>query len=155
MSPRFAWLGWANNDGSLHGSHRPITGTTEKYPREPVMSMSMSVLPYTSVKIQTKKTFEAFKDDTLEVMEARHHLKGYTGHVHAMQHLFSQTFGKTTRRLKGYPPDTQTSKDFIPYAENRPLRVNEFELKHPTKFPHLQLLKTGEGTLGPLPDGAR
>lgn len=64
---------------------RPITGTTKKYPRDTVMSMSMSVLPYTNVKIQTKKTFEAFKDDTLEVMEARHHLKGYTGHVHASQ----------------------------------------------------------------------
>lgn len=117
--------------------------------------MSMTVLPYTNVKIQTKKTFEAFQDDTLEVMEARHHLKGYTGHVHAQQHLFSQTFGKTTRRLRGYPPDPQTSKDFIDYAENRPLCVNEFELKHPMKFHHNQLLKTGEGSLGPLPDGAR
>lgn len=118
--------------------------------------MSMSVLPYTSVKIQTRKTFEAFGEDTLEVMEARHHLKGYSGHVHAMQHLFAGTFGSTSRRLRGYPADTQTSKDFIPFAENRPLvRPNEFELKHPMKFHHLELLKTGEGVLGPLPEGAR
>ncbi|XP_024392200.1 uncharacterized protein [Physcomitrium patens] len=134
---------------------RVKTGTTEKYCQPAPLSMSMTVLPYTNVKIQTKKTFEAFQDDTLEVMEARHHLKGYTGHVHAQQHLFSQTFGKTTRRLRGYPPDPQTSKDFIDYAENRPLCVNEFELKHPMKFHHNQLLKTGEGSLGPLPDGAR
>lgn len=47
--------------------------------------MSMGELPYKSVHLVTKKEFEPLKDDILEVIEARHHLKGYTGHIHAKQ----------------------------------------------------------------------
>jgi hypothetical protein len=35
--------------------------------------------------LHTRREFEDYKDDTLEVMEGRHHLKGYTGHIHAKQ----------------------------------------------------------------------
>jgi hypothetical protein len=70
-----------------------------------------------------------------------------------LQHLFSQSYGKTSRRLNPLPADPYTSASYIDYAENRPLLINEFELKHPMNYHHLQLLKTGEGNLGPLPDG--
>ena len=83
------------------------------------------------------------------------HLSTKRGRLVLLQHLFSQSYGKTSRRLRGLPADPYTSNDFIDYQENRPLVVNEFELKHPMKFNHLELLKTGEGNLGPLPEGAR
>ncbi|CAM6015422.1 unnamed protein product [Sphagnum balticum] len=134
-------------------SIRQSIGTTDKYPTPTVRGMSVSDLPYRPWKLHTRREFEDYKDDTLEVMEGRHHLKGYTGHIHAKQHLFSQSYGKTSRRLNPLPADPYTSASYIDYAENRPLLINEFELKHPMNYHHLQLLKTGEGNLGPLPDG--
>jgi hypothetical protein len=64
---------------------RKCIGTTEKYPKETVKTLTMGDLPYKSVHLVTKKEFETMKDDTLEVVEARHHLIGYTGHLHAKQ----------------------------------------------------------------------
>lgn len=71
-----------------------------------------------------------------------------------MQHIFSQTYGQATRRLKGYPADCYTSAAYISFSENRPLLSNEFELKHPVHYNHLTLLQPGVGNLGPLPEGA-
>jgi len=68
--------------------------------------------------------------------------------------MFAKTFGKTTRELRSFRADPSTSGKYISYAENRPLMINEFELTHPMRYPHNQLLETGEGSLGPLPDGA-
>jgi hypothetical protein len=72
-----------------------------------------------------------------------------------VQHIFSQTYGQATRRLKGNPADCYTSAAYIRFSENRPLLSNEFELKHPLHYNHLTLLQPGVGNLGPLPEGAR
>jgi hypothetical protein len=58
--------------------------------------MSLSDLPYRPWKLHTRREFEDYKDDTLEVMEGRHHLKGYTGHIHAKQvmDLHKQNLGE-------------------------------------------------------------
>jgi hypothetical protein len=47
--------------------------------------MSIPDPPYKDRKICTRRTFERLKDDVLEVAEARHHIKGYSGHTHAKQ----------------------------------------------------------------------
>lgn len=70
------------------------------------------------------------------------------------QHVYGMTYGKLTRELQQYPAEPSTSDKYIDYAENRPLMLNEYELAHPMRLPHLELLHTGEGALGPLPEGA-
>jgi hypothetical protein len=47
--------------------------------------MSFGDLPYKSVKLHTRREYEKFGPDTLQVIEGKHHLIGYTGHVHANQ----------------------------------------------------------------------
>ncbi|KAH8951845.1 hypothetical protein BDL97_09G051900 [Sphagnum fallax] len=136
-------------------SMRQCIGTTEKYVKETPLAMSFGDLPYKSVKLHTRREYEKYGPDTLQVIEGKHHLIGYTGHVHANQHIFSQTYGQATRRLKGNPADCYTSAAYIRFSENRPLLSNEFELKHPLHYNHLTLLQPGVGNLGPLPEGAR
>jgi hypothetical protein len=69
--------------------------------------------------------------------------------------VFGKSYGKATRDLAGHPAEPSTSKHYLDYAENRPLIVNEFELKHPLHYNHFKLTDPGEGSLGPLPEGAR
>jgi hypothetical protein len=47
--------------------------------------MSFGDLPYKSVKLHTRREYEKYGPDTLQVIEGKHHLIGYTGHVHANQ----------------------------------------------------------------------
>ncbi len=69
--------------------------------------------------------------------------------------VFGKSYGKATRDLSAHPAEPSTSKHYLGYAENRPLIVNEFELKHPLQYNHFKLTDPGEGSLGPLPEGAR
>ncbi|KAG0610308.1 hypothetical protein M758_7G055500, partial [Ceratodon purpureus] len=133
---------------------RQCIGTTDGPARAFVpMHMSLGDLPYKDNKVVLKKEWGTRGPEYYEVNQGVHHMKGYTGHTHGVQHVFAKTYGQTTRELRQLPAEPSTSAKYINYAENRPLVINEFELKHPMRFPHNVLLKEGEGTLGPLPEG--
>ncbi len=53
--------------------------------KETPLAMSFGDLPYKSVKLHTRREYEKYGPDTLQVIEGKHHLIGYTGHVHANQ----------------------------------------------------------------------
>ncbi|KAL2612414.1 hypothetical protein R1flu_024106 [Riccia fluitans] len=105
--------------------------------------MSIPDPPYKDRHLCTKREFEALKDDCLEVAEARHHIKGYSGHYHASQHLYGKSYGKITRELRPQPANPKTSRDYQFYQDDRPLMVNEFDLKRKLKYNHFTLLPPG------------
>ncbi|GBG59149.1 hypothetical protein CBR_g32166 [Chara braunii] len=53
------------------------------------------------------------------VVQARHQLTGYTGHIHGAQHVFAESYGHKTRRLREHPKD-YTSDSLIDFADDRP-----------------------------------
>ncbi|CAM6123117.1 unnamed protein product [Calypogeia fissa] len=116
--------------------------------------MSIPDGPYKDRKICTRRTFEKLKDDVLEVAEARHHIKGYSGHTHAKQHIYGKSYGKVTRILRPLPANPKTSREYLDYADSRALVVNEFELKQAGMKPnmaykHFNLLAPGHKPGGP------
>ncbi|BBN16999.1 hypothetical protein MPTK1_7g11140 [Marchantia polymorpha subsp. ruderalis] len=118
-------------------------GTTAEGVTTCAPHMSIPDPPYKDRHLCTKREFEALKDDCLEVAEARHHIKGYSGHYHAKQHVYGKSYGKTTRELRPLPARPVTSREYQFYQDNRALMVNEFELKRRMKYNHFTLLPPG------------
>ncbi|KAH7290016.1 hypothetical protein KP509_30G028500 [Ceratopteris richardii] len=74
---------------------------------------------------------EPIESDIKEVMQAKHHVHGYTGHVHASQHVYGRSYGKITRDLHDQPAEPVTSEKYIEYADNRPFIDQTGELLIP------------------------
>ncbi|KAL3683487.1 hypothetical protein R1sor_001509 [Riccia sorocarpa] len=119
---------------------RTCIGTTPEAVTSCAPHMSIPDPPYKNRHLSTKREFETLKDDCLEVAEARHHIKGYSGHYHAGQHLYGKSYGKITRELRPLPGNPKTSKEYQFYQDNRALMVNEFELRRRMKYNHFTLL---------------
>jgi len=57
----------------------------------------------------------------IQVMRATHKPPGYTGYVHGRQHVYGESAGKTTRRLRGQAfEDPTTSYELLNYKDKRP-----------------------------------
>ena len=70
---------------------------------------------------EDKKWRNVIQDDVREVMRATHKPPGYTGYVHGRQHVYGESAGKTTRRLRGQAfEDPTTSYELLNYKDKRP-----------------------------------
>jgi len=72
-------------------------------------------------KGEDKKWRNVIQDDVREVMRGTHKPPGYTGYTHGKQHVYGESTGKMTRRLRGQAfEDPTTSYDLLNYKDKRP-----------------------------------
>lgn len=104
-------------------------GTTDKAVTKTYHSTSYpeNNCPYKDRTLCLQRQLEPIHNDGFEVLEGRHHIHGYTGHIHALQHLYARSYGKMTRALHKKPANSKTSAEFVYFADNRPLISNSFE----------------------------
>lgn len=71
---------------------------------------------------------ERLEPDMHEVLQGNHNVHGYTGHVHALQHVYGRSYGKITRDLHAKPAEPKTSEKYFEFTDNRPLMDQSGEL---------------------------
>ena len=68
---------------------------------------------------EDNKWRDVIQDDVREVMEGTHKPVGWTGHTHGKQHVYGESVGKMTRRLRNVG-DPTTSHDLLHFKDARP-----------------------------------
>eukprot|EP00239_Pterosperma_sp_CCMP1384_P007777 CAMPEP_0197847448 /NCGR_PEP_ID=MMETSP1438-20131217/6245_1 /TAXON_ID=1461541 /ORGANISM="Pterosperma sp., Strain CCMP1384" /LENGTH=378 /DNA_ID=CAMNT_0043459377 /DNA_START=104 /DNA_END=1240 /DNA_ORIENTATION=+ len=97
-----------------------VIGGLGDHQTQVIKSASLPTLPYSNKKFVTKKVYA--EELPAEAKDASGMVPGYTGHQHAAQHVFSKSYGSTTRELAGDNAETtDKSKNFLLYGEERPV----------------------------------
>lgn len=65
------------------------------------------------------KIRERYNDDVLDVMQGKHNVVGYTGHVRGEQHVYSQGYGRMTRLLND-AKHSDSLDALVDFVDDRP-----------------------------------
>jgi hypothetical protein len=97
----------------------PHDGVPAQYDLPTREAISLPILSFRPTPLGPGR--KVFKEELDEVsINNKGHIPGYTGHMHAEQHMFGQSFGRVSRDLKSKPPTLDTSTHFLSWFDDRP-----------------------------------